>query len=48
MDAYHTGDITYLKMLVKMAGHWTWLADLVDVAEAKRTIAALMETSSMN
>jgi hypothetical protein len=40
MDAYHTGDITYLKMLVKMAGHWSWLADLVDVAEAKRTIAA--------
>ena len=40
MDAYHTGDITYLKMLVKMAQRWTWLADLVDVAQANRTIAA--------
>jgi hypothetical protein len=40
MDAYHTGDITYLKMLVKMTRRWAWLADLVDVAEANRTIAA--------
>jgi hypothetical protein len=39
IDAYHTGDITYLKMLVKMTRRWAWLADLVDVAEANRTIA---------
>jgi hypothetical protein len=40
MDAYHTGDITYLKMLVKMAHRWTWLADRVDLDAASRTIAA--------
>jgi hypothetical protein len=40
MDAYHTGDVTYLKMLVEMARRWTWLAGLVDVTGANRTIAA--------
>ena len=39
LDAYHTGDITYLKMLVKMARRWSWLSPLVNVAEAEHTIA---------
>jgi hypothetical protein len=39
-DGYHSGDITYLKMLVKMAQAWEWLTPVADVRAADQTIAA--------
>jgi hypothetical protein len=38
VDGYHAGDVTYLKMLVTMARAWPWLAALVDMSAAERTI----------
>jgi hypothetical protein len=40
IDGYHSGDVTYLKMLVKMAHNWPSLSPYVDLNAAERTISA--------